>query len=526
MKTIEYISGTSRDAEEAGFKYDIVLTPSGVVHEASAEAGGKDESLICFYLNADDKIFQKASITGGSLDEVLNSPGKIFDTAADLSADGILLLCSHPDGAALAGRRAEAARQIFETGRMLGINVLDLIIAGKNKTFSFRSGIEPPGCGKTHSVSEGSQGFLFDLLEKSEKIPGINAERIIETYFHAPQIRNNFFQLHSRRYIGNKYKLIKWLFSIIENECRGDSFADIFAGTGVVAAVASRHFGKIILNDFLYSNYAVYKAFFGTEEYNHRKITKIIENYNSINAGKLAENYFSLNFGKKYFSQNAAKVIGFIRDDIETNRTDLTEREYYILIASLLYSADKIANTVGHYDAYFKKDCLRDVFSLRQIDPVKSVKDVEIFREDANRLAGRIKADVVYIDPPYNSRQYSRFYHVLETLTKWDKPVLYGTALKPAPENMSDYCRISAGRRFSELVGTISAKYLVVSYNNTYAAKSSSSQNKITLEEISSILSRLGKTKIFEKDYRHFNAGNTDFKNHKEYLFLTRPGSL
>jgi len=117
--------------------------------------------------------------------------------------------------------------------------------------------------------------------------------------------------------------------------------------------------------------------------------------------------------------------------------------------------------------------------------------------------------------------QYSRFYHVLETLTKWDKPKLHGVALKPDPENMSNYCRVSAKDKFSELVNDINAKYLVVSYNNTYDSKSNSSQNKITLEEIKAILSQKGKTKIFEKNYRHFNAGNTNFNNHKEYLFVT-----
>jgi adenine-specific DNA-methyltransferase len=117
--------------------------------------------------------------------------------------------------------------------------------------------------------------------------------------------------------------------------------------------------------------------------------------------------------------------------------------------------------------------------------------------------------------------QYSRFYHVLETLTKWDKPHLHGVALKPDPENMSGYCRVCAKERFAELVNDINAKYLVVSYNNTYNSKSNSSKNKITLEEIKDILTKIGKTKIFEKDYRHFNAGNTEFNNHKEYLFVT-----
>jgi adenine-specific DNA-methyltransferase len=187
----------------------------------------------------------------------------------------------------------------------------------------------------------------------------------------------------------------------------------------------------------------------------------------------------------------------------------------------LLYTADKIANTVGHFDAYFKKENVKDNFLMKSIDPI-TVQDISIFKEDTNILAKEIKADIVYIDPPYNSRQYSRFYHVLETLTKWDKPILFGVALKPEPENMSDYCRNNAKDKFAELVRDLDAKYLVVSYNNTYDSKSNSSRNKITLQEIEQILQKKGPTKVFEKNYRHFNAGNTNFNNHKEYLFVTK----
>jgi adenine-specific DNA-methyltransferase len=83
---------------------------------------------------------------------------------------------------------------------------------------------------------------------------------------------------------------------------------------------------------------------------------------------------------------------------------------------------------------------------------------------------------------------------------------------------------VSAKDRLAELAKDLDAKYLVVSYNNTYDSKSNSSKNKITLQEIKNILTSKGKTKVFEKDYRHFNAGNTDFKNHKEYLFVTKVG--
>lgn len=354
----------------------------------------------------------------------------------------------------------------------------------------------------------------------------LHEEAIIETvnvknkYFHQDKL--DYFQLQNRRYIGSKHKLIEWIFSTIKSECAGGStFADIFAGTGIVAAVATRHFEKIIVNDFLFSNYAIYQAFLGNGNWDRAKIEGILRNYNKIEENNLTDNYFSKNFGGKYFSNKSAKRIGYIREDIENCRSNLTAREYYVLIASLLYSIDKVANTVGHYETYFKKDNFEDNFYMRPINPIKA-HDIEIFREDSNELAKKIEADVVYIDPPYNSRQYSRFYHILENLTKWEKPDLYGTALKPKEENMSDYCRVTAKVRLAELINDVKAKYLVVSYNNTYNSKSNSSKNKITLEEIENILNSKGRTKVFEKDYRHFNAGNTDFKNHKEYLFVTK----
>ena len=134
----------------------------------------------------------------------------------------------------------------------------------------------------------------------------------------------------------------------------------------------------------------------------------------------------------------------------------------------------------------------------------------------------KIKADIAFIDPPYNSRQYSRFYHVLENITKWEKPKLYGTALKPKEENMSEYCKTSAPKAFKDLIDKLNVKYIVVTYNNTYNSKSSSSKNKITLEEIKSMLDKKGETKVFDKPYKFFNAGKTELKNHKEYVFITK----
>ena len=112
-------------------------------------------------------------------------------------------------------------------------------------------------------------------------------------------------------------------------------------------------------------------------------------------------------------------------------------------------------------------------------------------------FTGTVKC--IYIDPPYNSRQYSRFYHVYETLVKWDKPVLHGVARKPEAENMSEYCRKGASETFADLVRKLRCKCLVVSYNNTYASKSKSSENKITLEQIQKTLESVGETKVYSR---------------------------
>ncbi len=482
----------------------------------------KKEHLVCLYLNARNILIKKETISIGLLDKSLVHPREIFSPAVEINAASIILIHNHPSGnSAPSEKDIEIVKKISQAGEIMGIAVLDFIITANNGSYSFYEKLKIKDKNFDY-VSEETQLSLFNLLEIERPFYEINAEKVRETYFHIPQIKKNHFQLQNRRYIGSKYKLIEWIFSIINKECeKANSFVDIFAGTGVVAAVAARHFKEVVLNDFLHSNYAIYQAFFGDGEWDKSKIDNIIKDYNNIDSDNLEDNYFSRYFGGKYFSHKSSKIIGFIRENIEENKNILTAKEYYILITSLLYSIDKIANTVGHYDAYFKKDHIEDGFFMKPIDPV-NVKNAAIFREDANLLAKRIKSDIVYVDPPYNSRQYSRFYHVLETLTKWDKPRLFGTALKPDPENMSDYCRVQAKNKLSELVNDIKAKYVIVSYNNTYDSKSNSSKNKITLQEIRNILTRKGETKVFEKDYRHFNAGNTEFKNHKEYLFVTK----
>lgn len=328
--------------------------------------------------------------------------------------------------------------------------------------------------------------------------------------------------LESRRYIGSKAKLIDWIMNTIKNETTDvSSFFDVFAGTGVVTKAALKEFSHVFTNDFLHSNNLIYKAFFGDGEYSESKICEYLDRYNAIDPETIPENYFSINYGGKYFEHEVAKLVGYIRQDIEDNKDSLTEKEYCILLATLIYNIDKLANTVGHFEAYIKKPIKHQPLKLRMIE-AESYDTIEIFKQDSNVLARDLRADVAYIDPPYNSRQYCRFYHVYETLVKWDKPPLYGVALKPAPENMSRYCTSRAVDAFEDLIINLNVRYIAVSYNNTYNSKSSSSENKITLQQIKHILERCGETHVYECSHRYFNAGKTDFDDHKELLFITK----
>ena len=337
------------------------------------------------------------------------------------------------------------------------------------------------------------------------------------------------FKINNRRYTGSKYKITEWINEILTCECPDCiSFCDLFAGTGVVTDSVINKYKLFLINDFLYSNEIIYKAFYLKQNYDFSKIMKFYQKYKSLEADKLQENYVSINFGGKYFELNDARMIGYIREDLEQNRSTLNEREFCILVASLLYSLDRCANTVGHYEAYFKNGNLRSSFSYELITPVikdeSDPREILITRMDSNLLAKTLKSDIVYIDPPYSSRQYSRFYHVLETIVKWDKPKLFGTALKPEPENLSNYCRSKAIDAFNELIMDLDCKYIVVSYNNTYNSKSSSSRNKMELEDILAVLKQKGMTKTFSIEHQAFNAGKTDLSNHQELLFLTKVG--
>lgn len=298
------------------------------------------------------------------------------------------------------------------------------------------------------------------------------------------------------------------------------SVADVFAGTGAVASLFSRK--KLLTNDILYCNYLCHTAWFGEEPFSEEMISRLISQYNQAETEE--QNYMSENFSETYFNSAVCRKIGYIREDIERLYTEekINFRERAILITSLLYGMDRIANTCGHYDAWRQGTALTAELELRFPDISHGNNRGNCcFNEDANALVRKIQADLVYLDPPYNSRQYSDSYHVLENVARWTKPEVFGVARKMKREALkSQYCTCKASAAFEDLIAHIQAKYILVSYNNMANCGDGRSNAKISDAQITSVLSVKGKLEVFSMAHKAFTAGKSNRPENEERLFL------
>ena len=327
--------------------------------------------------------------------------------------------------------------------------------------------------------------------------------------------------INNRRYLGNKYSLSDFIRKTVDENCKGVNIViDIFSGTGTVANTFKDKI--LITNDLLYSNYISNYAWFGYEKYSSKKIIEFIHDYNQVKTKE--NNYMRENFADTFFSADDCSKIGYIREDIEVKykNTEINFKEYAILITSLLYAMDKIANTVGHYDAYRKNVDFEKTLILNVLLPEETINSNNTcYNLDSNELIKSIKGDLLYLDPPYNSRQYCDAYHLLENVARWEKPEVYGVARKMDRTPLkSHYCMITATKAFQELIEKADTKYIMLSYNNMSNKGNGRSNAKISDGDILRILSKKGKVTIFESDYKIFSTGKSDIKNNKERLFL------
>jgi adenine-specific DNA-methyltransferase len=346
-------------------------------------------------------------------------------------------------------------------------------------------------------------------------------------------------------YIGSKLSLLDFLEENIERTAGKDTnrvFCDLFAGTGSVGLHFKRKGYRVIANDIQYYSYVINRNIIGnhkeleftglerefpelkSKNFSDKKIF-VCQYLNSLDGkeGYIFKNYCpNFNNERQYFSVANGKKCDAVREQIETwkNSGKINEDEYFYLLSILLEQIDKVANTASVYGAYlkkFKKSALKN-FEFAPAPVYINDNEHLVYNEDVNKLIKEIKTDILYLDPPYNARQYATNYHVLETIAKYDSPEIKGkTGLRNYERQKSKYCsKACVKSEFYNLIKNAVAKYIFLSYNN---------EGLLSLGDIKEIMGSRGEYGFFTREYNRFKADNSrEYSANKtvEYLHYCR----
>ena len=316
-------------------------------------------------------------------------------------------------------------------------------------------------------------------------------------------------------YIGSKNKLSSFIFETVTKVAGSDLsqtvFCDLFAGTGIVGRTFKPHVKHVIANDVEFYSYVLNRNYIG----NHLEF-KSEEILNELNVLKAKKGFVFQQYseggkaGRTYFTAENGQKIDAIRTQIENwkKASKINENEYYFLLASLLESADKVANTASVYGAYLKhiKASAAKKLELKPALFQQTKNSHQVFQEDSNSLIKNIEGDILYLDPPYNARQYGANYHMLNTIAKYDTFVPKGkTGLRTYYK--SDYCRKNEVLdTFTQLIDDAQFRYIFLSYNN---------EGLLSQAEIEKVMKRFGTYGLETKNYQRFKADKTKNRNHK-----------
>ncbi|PIU56517.1 MAG: hypothetical protein COS87_01960, partial [Chloroflexi bacterium CG07_land_8_20_14_0_80_45_17] len=343
--------------------------------------------------------------------------------------------------------------------------------------------------------------------------------------------------------------MIPFISEIIESiSISGRVFFDIFSGTTQVA----QHFKKmgyhIISNDNLYFSYLLQRTYIennvvplflrlvpwlrekGTYDDSKTGAQNVIDFLNAADAikGYVFENYArDGKYHRMYFSnENAQKIDGILSLIELWQQNDLiSEMEENILKTALIEAIPFVSNISGTYGAYLKHWDERAFKPLTLTVPqfILSTKQHYCFQKDANELIRDFDTDILYLDPPYNTRQYISNYHVLETTARNDRAELKGKTglrkddyLYKSKFSQEKYC-VEA---LEDLIMSARAKYILMSYN---------SEGIIPEREIERIFKKKGKNyNKFEQSYRRFKShsrGKTKGAVTEYIYFVETPGA-
>lgn len=326
-------------------------------------------------------------------------------------------------------------------------------------------------------------------------------------------------------YIGSKHKLTSFIKSTVNNVVSEDLsemiFCDLFAGTGIVGRNFKTSVKTVIANDVEFYSYILLKNYIG----NHQTLEagKYLDELNNLTGqeGFVFQHYSENGIaGRLYFSEENGKKIDAARQQIENWKLNnqIGENLYFFLLASLLESADKVANTASVYGAFLKKvkPSAQKQLTISPAEFETTLNSHRVYHEDANKLISEIEGDIVYLDPPYNGRQYGANYHLLNTIAKYDTFAPNGkTGLRAYYK--SAYCKTGEVQKsFNELLKNANFKYIFLSYNN---------EGLMPPEVIKNTMCRFGKYDLATTEYQRFKADKTENRNHTadkttEYLHI------
>ena len=318
-------------------------------------------------------------------------------------------------------------------------------------------------------------------------------------------------------YIGSKKYLLHFIETTVKKEVGSldnKIFCDLFAGSGTVGAYFKTKVKKVIANDIEpYAYVIIYNKIKNSTVYDLNKLE------HEPKEGFIYKNYA---LERNYFSKENAKKIDGLREAIEKSFTckKINKDEYYYCLASLLFSADRVANTTGVYGSFLKKLKFmaksKMKFMAQEFEP--SDKQHEVYNLNANELIKTIEGDILYLDPPYNHRQYGLNYHILNTIAK---NVLFKPRGKSGFDDYirSDYCRTTkVEKALDELIREAKFKYIFLSYSNDGIL------DKIAIKKI---MSKYGSYSVKEFDHTRYRVSQKSRKGHVvEYLHVVKKDGM
>jgi len=331
------------------------------------------------------------------------------------------------------------------------------------------------------------------------------------------------------RYIGNKDKLLDFLSENILNLdlVNVNTFVDVFSGTGAVSNFFKNKF-NILSCELLHSSYIISKCKLEltTDNVDLNKMKNLIEILNNLEEScGFIFNLYSENgtSNRLYFSESNGKKIDSIISKINewNTKNEITHSEKIYLIGILLEAVDKVSNITGVYGSYLKKlqhnaknKIQLNFKSVEKLDNNKFIQNV-YHGESYDTLKDKINDKcILYLDPPYNSRQYGSNYHLLETISKLEEPIIGKSIVGlPAKLPVSTWCYkknvLYNLKSFLELTSNI----IVLSYN---------SESHATKEDIIKLMSEFGNVAVKEIDYKRYKSNNNKEteKQVLEYLFI------